>query len=388
MARIQPFYDVVVIGGGVQGCGVAQAAQASGFSTLLLEKQDWAWATSSRSSKLIHGGLRYLQTGQFKLVRECLAEREWMLDTMPHLVQHNWFVIPLYKDTQFRPWQIHVGLFLYYWLTGRKRHGRFRIIPRKAWGTIPGLKTENLQSVFAYQDAQADDVALTVAIKNSAARYGATCLANAKMTSAVKDGDDGYSVTFEFDGKTQAVSTQMLVNATGPWINETLRQVSPQPNLRDIDLVQGTHIVVEEVLNKKCFYLESPVDHRAVFVLPWKGKTLIGTTETEFEGAPESTTPLQSEIDYLLNTVRHYFPSQPLTLVDSFSGLRVLPRSTGLSSFLRPRDVMVDVEDGLISIYGGKLTAWRATSERVLREIEAQLGVGRYVDTHDLAIDY
>ena len=369
MARIQPFYDVIVVGGGVQGCGVAQAAQASGFTTLLLEKQDWAWATSSRSSKLIHGGLRYLQTGQFQLVRECLQEREWMLEHLPDLVKPNWFFIPIYKGNNYKTWQIHLGLIIYYWLTGRRDHGKFRRIRKKAWGAIPGLKTDGLLAVFAYQDAQADDVALTVAIKNSAARYGATCLTQASMVSAIKE-EEGYRVTFEYGGKTETVSTQMLVNATGPWINQTLQCVSPPPKSREIDLVQGTHIIVEEAISKKCFYLEAPTDHRAVFVLPWKGKTLIGTTETEFTDAPEKTVPLQSEIDYLLATVKHHFPNQPLTLSASFSGVRVLPKSSMLSSFLRSRDVMVDVEDALISIYGGKLTAWRATSERVLREIE------------------
>ena len=386
MARIQEYYDVVVIGGGVQGCGVAQATQASGFSTLVLEKEDWAWATSSRSSKLIHGGLRYLQTGQFQLVRECLAEREWMLDKLPDLVKPNWFVIPLYKGSQHSKWQIYAGLWIYYWLTGLKRHGRFRRIQKKAWGSIPGLKTENLQAVFAYQDAQTDDRALTIAIKNSALRYGATCLAKARFMNATRSADD-YRINFEYQGKIYTTHAHMVVNATGPWVNRTLQQFSPTPPIREYDLVQGTHIVVKESINKKCFYLEAPVDGRAVFVMPWKGGTLIGTTETEFVGEPGDTQPLQSEIDYLLATVRHYFPQQQLTLQEAFSGVRVLPKSGLLPSFLRSRDVMVDVEEGLISICGGKLTAWRATAERVLREIEKQLGVGRYIDTRDLVLD-
>jgi len=384
--RIQTFYDVVIIGGGIQGCAVAQAVQASGFTTLLLEKQDWAWATSSRSSKLIHGGLRYLQTGQFQLVRECLSEREWMLKTVPDLVKQNWFYIPLYKDSHFRPWQIHAGLFLYYCLSGLKPHGRYRLVPKKEWGGLHGLKTENLQAVFSYQDAQADDRALTVAIKLSAERYGATCVTQASFLSAEKQ-NEGYAVTFECGDRVETVSTQMLVNASGPWVNQVLERVSPPLKQVDIDLVQGTHIVVDEKICDQCFYLESPSDHRAVFVLPWKGKTLIGTTETEFKGEPENTEPLQSEIDYLLATVRHHFPHQTLTFSTAFSGLRVLPKSSLLPSFLRSREVMINVEEGLISIYGGKLTAWRSTAERVLRKIEDQLGVGRYIDTHDLPLD-
>lgn len=386
MARIQEFYDVVVIGGGVQGCGVAQATQGSGFTTLLLEKDDWADATSSRSSKLIHGGLRYLQTGQFQLVRECLAEREWMLEKLPGLVKPNWFVIPLYKHSQHSKWQIYMGLWIYYWLTGFKKYGRFRRIQKKAWGSIPGLRTENLQAVFAYQDAQTDDRALTLAIKNSAQRYGATCLNRARFMGATKVGDE-YRINFEYEGKIYTTHTQMVVNASGPWANQTLELFSPRPATHDYDLVQGTHIVVSETIHKKCFYLEAPFDGRAVFVMPWKGKTLIGTTETDYNDDPGKTYPLQSEIDYLLATVKHYFPEQSLTLEESFSGLRVLPKSGMLPSFLRSRDVMVDVEDGLISICGGKLTAWRATAERVLREVEKQLGVGRYIDTRELVIE-
>ncbi len=383
--RIQTFYDVVIVGGGIQGCAVAQAAQASGFTTLLLEKQDWAWATSSRSSKLIHGGLRYLQTGQFQLVRECLAEREWMLQAAPHLVKPNWFYIPLYKGSHYPPWQIHVGLFLYYWLTGMKPHGRYRRVPKKEWSKLHGLTTEKLRAVFAYQDAQADDRALTIAIKRSAERYGATCLTQASFLSAEKQ-NEGYAVTFEYGDRVETVSTQLLVNASGPWVNQVLQRVTPPLTQVEIDLVQGTHIVVDEKISDQCFYLEAPSDHRAIFVLPWQGKTLIGTTETEFKGEPENTAPLQSEIDYLLAAVQSHFPQQTLTLVDSFSGLRVMQQS-GLLAFLRSREVMVNVEDGLISIYGGKLTAWRSTAERVLRKIEEQLGVGRYIDTRDLPID-
>jgi glycerol-3-phosphate dehydrogenase len=382
--HIQDFYDVVIVGGGIQGCAVAQAVQASGFTALLLEKNDWASATSSRSSKLIHGGLRYLQTGQFGLVRECLAEREWMLKAVPQLVKPNWFYLPIYRDSDYPAWQIHIGLWLYYALTGFAPQGRFRNVPKKEWQALCGLKTDGLRAVFAYQDAQADDRALTVAIKESAERYGATCLTQAAFLSAEKQ-NAGYAVTFECADRVETVSTQILVNASGPWVNRVLQHISPPPPQVEIDLIQGAHIVIEEKISDECFYLEAPSDHRAIFVLPWQGRTLIGTTETEFNGEPEQTVPLQSEIDYLLDTVRHYFPQQPLTLRESFSGLRVMQKS-GLLAFMRSREVMIDVEEGLITIYGGKLTAWRSTGERVLREIEQQLGVGRYIDTRDLPL--
>lgn len=374
-------YQILIIGGGVQGCAVAQACAAAGFSTLLIEQQQWGWATSSRSSKLIHGGLRYLQTGQFKLVKECLEEREWMLEYLPELVTRNWFYIPVYQNSKFRPWHLQLGLTLYAFLTGFTRNGSFRKIAPKNWEKLP-FKQENLQAIFAYQDAQTDDLALTRMIQKNAQRLGATCLEQVTFVSAERNRDH-YDANLLVDGDNKRISTDFIINASGPWINHVLEKISPPPKHVEVDLVQGTHIVIEEAISDECFYLEAPSDQRAVFVLPWHGKTLIGTTETPFRGQPEDCEPLPAEIDYLLHTVKHYFPEQSLTICEQWSGLRVLPK-THQVAFLRPRDVMLTVEEGMLSIYGGKLTAWRSTAARVLHEIELQLGVGRKVDTRFL----
>lgn len=381
---MQTEYDVVIIGGGIQGCAVAQASAAAGYSTLLLEKNTWASATSRSSSKLIHGGLRYLQTAQFSLVRESLAEREWMLEHIPSLVKANWFHIPIYASTSHRPWQLFAGLSLYQMLSGYGKHSAFKRIPKKAWKQLSGLDTKGLQAVFAYQDGQTDDRHLTELIQQSAARLGAECMENTYLTRAARF-NNGYQVCFKQGSSESCVKAKVVVNASGPWVNHTLACFTPVINPVEVDMVQGAHIIIDERISDQCFYLEAPSDQRAVFVLPWKGKTLIGTTETLYTGDPGDARPTREEISYLQDTVRHYFPRQELTIIDSFCGLRVLPRASG-KAFNRPRDVMINTEERLINIYGGKLTCWRITAEKVLQEIEKKLGKRNAVDTRQIAL--
>lgn len=381
---MQDHYDVVILGGGIQGCASAQASAAAGFRTLLLEKNSWGCATSRSSSKLIHGGLRYLQTAQFSLVRECLEEREWMFRHMPELVKPNWFHIPIYKETGLRPWKIFSGLSLYQMLCGYTEHSHFRRVPRSQWDKLDGLDTRNLQAVFAYQDGQTDDRHLTGMIQLSAERLGAECEEDARLTRAALF-SDGYQLCYRKGRSERCVKARVVVNATGPWINHTLACFTPAIEPAAIDLVQGSHIILEERISDRCFYLEAPRDKRAVFVLPWKGKTLVGTTETLYTGDPDKAEPLPEEIDYLLETVAHYFPGHPINISGTFCGLRVLPRAEG-RAFYRPRDVMLKCEERLINVYGGKLTSWRATGEEVLREIEKKIGPGKPVDTRTIRL--
>jgi glycerol-3-phosphate dehydrogenase len=365
------FYDVVIVGGGIHGAGVAQACSAAGYQCLLLEKNDWGWATSSRSSKLLHGGLRYLQTGQLKLVRECLHERERLLKNAPDLAHINWFYLPLYTDSNYPPWKILAGLLLYRLFTGfANPHGKFRIIPRKEWETLNGLCTENLQAVFSYQDAQTDDRLLTQAVKNSATQLGCDAWRPAEMLAASRN-NTGWSIDIHHGSELKTVSCQLLINTAGPWVNDVIRRCGSKQQL-PIDLVQGTHLILQQQISTECFYLEAK-DHRAVFVLPWYDMTLVGTTESPYDGKPENTKPTEQEIQYLLDTVREHFPQANLTVDSQFSGLRVLPTSKE-RAFLRSRDTQFLDDNGLITLYGGKLTAYRATAEKLLRLIQKRLG--------------
>ncbi len=364
-------HDVVVIGAGIHGAGVAQAAAVAGRRVLVLEQAAPAAATSSRSSKLIHGGLRYLESGQFRLVRESLRERELLLRLAPGLVQRLPFHIPVYRGTRRRQAWVAAGLTLYALLGGALTHSRFRRLARREFRDLDGLDTEDLQSVFQYHDAQADDAALTRAVLDSAARHGAEVRFPARFNGATRT-EIGYVVRYRDERRDHVCQTRTLVNAAGPWVNTVLSSIEHAHSPEAVDLVQGTHIVLTGEISRGGYYLEAPRDHRAVFVLPWQGATLVGTTETPYFGDPADVRPLPEEVDYLLDTFRHYFPSRPAEITQSFAGLRVLPVGDR-HAFHRPRETVLRTDhDGmarLVSIYGGKLTGYRLTAQRVLAQL-------------------
>lgn len=298
-------YDVVIIGGGIHGVGVAQAAAAAGYSVALLEQNALASGTSSRSSKLIHGGLRYLESAQFSVVRECLRERTLLLELVPELVKLQYFNIPVYKETTRRPWQLQIGLSLYALLTGMHRSARFSRVPKSKWESLDGLDTKGLQSVFRYYDAQTDDALLTRAVMNSAQELGAELLMPCELVGA-ELGDDYSSITYHHENNEETINARVIVNAAGPWANRVLEKITPAAKSLPMELVQGSHIVIDGKTEKGIYYMEAPRDKRAVFLMPWKDKALVGTTETVFQGDPGDVQPLASEEEYLLETVAHY----------------------------------------------------------------------------------
>lgn len=371
-------YDVVVIGAGIHGAGVAQAAAARGLSVLVLERSAIASGTSCRSSKLIHGGLRYLETGQFALVRECLRERALLLKLAPDLVKLQPFCIPVHTDTRRRPAQLRLGLMLYALLGGLGAANRFRTVPRREWPALDGLETRGLQQVFEYWDAQTDDRRLTHAVMASAQALGARLVMPATFSGAELSGN-GCAISYSDAGAERTCEAAALVNAAGPWVNEVLAKVRPEVERRDVELVQGTHLVLDGSLARGIYYMEAPRDGRAVFAMPWQGKLLLGTTETSYAGDPAAVAPLPQEQEYLLETLAHYFPqyrAAPARILDAFAGLRVLPRD-GASAFRRPRDTLLHTDRAkrprLLTIYGGKLTAYRATAEKIMQRLETAL---------------
>ena len=372
-------YDVVIIGGGIHGAGVLQAAVAAGHSALLIEREALAAGTSSRSSKLIHGGLRYLESGQFALVRESLRERAIHLRIASELVALKPFYIPVYQDTRRRPWQLKLGLWIYALLGGFDATTRFGSVPRSEWAQLDGLKTLDLDAVIRYHDAQTNDALLTRAVVKSAVRLGAELAMPARYSRAVLM-EDGVTVTYSAAGAALACRARVLVNAAGPWAMQVARAVEPAIPIPDVDLVQGTHIVIPHPLSAGIYYVESPTDGRAVFVMPWGGATLVGTTETPYRGDPDEVHPLPGEEEYLLAVVRHYFPAlSGLTredITERFAGLRVLPAATQ-AAFDRSRETIFttdrDVRPRVLCIYGGKLTGWRAAAAHVLQRISPSL---------------
>jgi glycerol-3-phosphate dehydrogenase len=382
-------YDICVVGGGIQGCGVAQAAVAAGYSVVLLEKTSLASATSSRSSKLIHGGLRYLESGQFQLVAESIRERELLINNAPGLVRRVPFYIPLYKHTSRKSWQIFLGLSLYALFGRLKALACFRRLPEKDWSQLDGLTEKNLKSVYQYTDAQTDDVKLTRAVMHSAVELGAELICPARFQAACYE-NKTYTVTYEKDNQVLDLSCRVLINATGPWVNEIQKRISPQVEETPIELVQGAHIIIRQPAPKGVYYVESPSDRRAVFIMPWYGHTMIGTTETPFEGDPAKIEPTEHELDYLQNIVKYYFPSYDDQIIHSFAGVRVLPKDKG-SMFNRTRETVYFTAPGLpgyIALMGGKLTGYRATAEKVMEMSRAFLSVKEPVaDTREIMLE-
>jgi len=378
------YYDVIIIGGGIHGVGVAQAAAAAGHSALVLEQATLASGTSSRSSKLIHGGLRYLEGMQISLVRECLRERALLLKNAPSLVKLQPFYIPVYKDTSRRPWLIRSGLILYSLLGGFNRTSLFRSLNKDKWNDLDGLDTIGLEAVFRYFDAQTDDAALTRAVMHSAQSLGAELETSAQFISG-KLHHDGAVVQYKKNDQIITCKARTVVNAAGPWANHVLAQIHPHQPPQAIDLVQGTHIVIDGTLKHGIYYMEAPSDRRAVFAIPWQGKILVGTTETAFDSTadPATVRPLEEEARYLMNTVASYFPEyrnlQTNPICSTFAGLRVLPRASNSNNtpFALPRETILqtDRDDSprLLTIYGGKLTAYRATAEKCLKILKPGL---------------
>jgi glycerol-3-phosphate dehydrogenase len=379
------YYDLVVVGGGIHGVGVAQEASAMGHSVLLIEKKEIASGTSGASSKLIHGGLRYLERMELSLVRECLTERAALLRLAPDLVKLKPFHIPVFKGKGRPSWQIWAGLTLYSALSGFSKDNSFGTIPRAEWPDMDGLRTDGLKKIYRYYDAQTDDALLTKAVMDSAQRLGAELATPAILSSAELTGN-GVKVTYTEGKNEKTCEAKVLVNAAGPWANPTLGLVRPIVRGLDMDLVQGTHIIVEGKLEKGMYFLEAPQDKRMVFALQWKGNTMVGTTETLFTRYPDEVVPLDEEIEYLKEVLVYYFPrfreSVEKGLLSSFAGLRVLPVDDK-SHFRKSRETILHPDrkknPRVLTIYGGKLTAYRATARKVMKRLESSLPKRRAV---------
>ena len=383
-------YDVAVIGGGIHGVGVAQAAVAAGYSVVLFEQKELAYGTSSRSSKLIHGGLRYLESFEISLVRESLRERELLIKLAPDLVRRQSFFIPVYDTTKRGAWTMRAGLTLYSILAGLGKSVRFESVPKKQWGNLDDIRTDGLKKVFRYTDGQTDDRLLTQSVMQSAQSLGAE-LACPATVSRINIQDSGCEIEFIHNEEVRSIRACAVVNAAGPWANRILEMVTPAPKPMAVDLVQGTHLELPGQVERGCYYLEMPQDGRAVFVMPWKkDRTLLGTTEHVYHGDPGQVAPLPMEQEYLLEGFQHYFPSRKAEVIDSWAGLRVLPAAKG-AAFKRSRETQLPVDNKnqprFLSIFGGKLTGYRATALKVMKVLQPTLpSVKAIADTAELRL--
>ncbi|MGI2057415.1 glycerol-3-phosphate dehydrogenase/oxidase [Shewanella baltica] len=374
-------FDIAIIGGGISGVGIAQYAAAAGYSTLLIERGEIGGQTSANSSKLIHGGLRYLETGQINLVRKSLLERRHLLNLAPTLVKAVPFYIPVYDNSQRSPWTIRAGLSMYALLSEFDSLCQFVSVPAVHWHRFKGLKLKGLKAVFQYWDAQTDDKLLTQAVARSAQALGAEVYAEAEFLE-LEHRRETCELSFSHRGEIHKAEASLVINAAGPWVNTVLNKVLPPLAGVELDWVQGAHVLLDIPAPDGILYLESCFDKRVIFVMPWYGQTLVGTTETELASLDKPPQATESEINYLLGIYKHYFPLTPeidelkTKITQTFCGIRVLPKQNS-QAFERPRDTLMKTSIShprILSLYGGKLTTFRSTSAEVLEWIEKALG--------------
>ncbi len=392
---MEKHYDLFVIGGGINGCGIARDAAGRGLSVAVAEMNDLASATSSSSTKLFHGGLRYLEYFEVRLVREALIERETLLRAMPHISWPMRFVLPYHKDMRFegatptsrvlntvmpwmkgrRPaWLIRLGLFMYDNLGGRK------ILPAtETLDLATASEGEPLKSKFAkafeYSDCWIEDSRLVVLNARDAERLGAKVMTRTKVVSADRDGDL-WRVTYEKDGKSHTATAKMLVNAGGPWVGDIISGTIRSNSRDGVRLVRGSHIVTRRLFDHDKAYFLQGEDGRIMFAIPYENDfTLIGTTDqdhTDPDTRPECT---EEERDYMLEFVNKYF-EQDVTVDDivwSYSGVRPLYDDGASSATAATRDYVLKVDDRggapVLNIFGGKITTYRKLAESALDEI-------------------
>jgi glycerol-3-phosphate dehydrogenase len=374
--------DLLVIGGGINGCGIARDAVGRGLSVVLCEQGDLAGATSSASSKLIHGGLRYLEYYEFRLVREALQERERLLALAPHIIWPLDFVLP--HQGGLRPaWMVRLGLFLYDHLARRRRLPPTRSV-RLGTDKVGAPLKPGLDRGFVYADCWVEDSRLVVLNARDAADRGARILTRTRLTAAAREDDVWRCELTTAGGVQEIVRARAVVNAAGPWVGDVLRRAMGQNNAKQARLIKGSHIILPKLHDGDWAYILQNTDRRIVFVIPYEGDySLIGTTDIPFDGDPSKVEISPAETDYLCAIVNRYFRKQvtPADVVRSYSGVRPLYDDEAENASAVTRDYVLDMDspaDGgtILSVFGGKITTYRRLAEHALEKLQAVLPCG------------
>lgn len=373
--RMERRVDLLVVGGGVNGCGIARDAAGRGLSVLLCEQGDLAGATSSASSKLVHGGLRYLEHYEFRLVRESLAEREVLLASAPHIIRPLRFLLPHHPG--LRPaWMLRLGLLVYDHLGPRRRLPPTRGVALRRDPAGGPLLPRYVRG-FEYSDCRVDDARLTVLLAVDAAERGAAVLTRTRLERAARE-DDGWRATLIGEGgRATTVRARAVVNAAGPWVAEALQRCGLGGGRAAVRLVKGSHVVVPRLYDGPQAYTLQSADGRVVFAIPYEGGfTLIGTTDVVYEGDPSKAAASTAETEYLLGVVADYFERRPAAsdVVWSYAGVRPLHDDGRADASAVTRDYVfdLDAEAGqapILSVYGGKITTFRRLAEHALSDL-------------------
>ncbi|MET0267182.1 MAG: glycerol-3-phosphate dehydrogenase [Duganella sp.] len=383
--------DVLIVGGGINGAGIARDAAGRGLSVVLCEKDDLAAHTSSASTKLIHGGLRYLEYYEFKLVRKALIEREVLLRAAPHIMWPLRFVMPHSKG-QRSALLIRAGLFLYDLLAKRELLPGSKAVNLRCQAVGKVLKPE-YRCGFSYSDGWVDDARLVVLNAIDAAEKGATILTRAQCQSLVRKGDGWEALLYKPSCGNIRVNARYVVNAAGPWTGQLLHQVVPGESGGHLRLVKGSHIVVRRLFEHDQAYIFQHRDGRIVFAIPYERDfTLIGTTDLDYRGDADAVTIDDEEIAYLCRLVSEYFvqPVLPADVVWTYSGVRPL-LDDGADARAVTRDYRLQVDGGgdsapILSIFGGKITTYRKLAEQAVDLIAKSLDNRHGAWTHDACL--
>ncbi|BDI61703.1 glycerol-3-phosphate dehydrogenase [Qipengyuania nanhaisediminis] len=371
-------YDLLVIGGGVNGAGIARDAAGRGMSVCLVEMGDLAQATSSASTKLIHGGLRYLEHGEIRLVRESLIERERLLAMAPHIIWPLRFVLP--HDKGLRPrWLLRLGLFLYDNIGGRKVLPPTRTVDLRTPPHHDVLK-DRLVTGFEYSDCWVEDARLVVLNAVDARERGADIRTRTRCTTLTRTGD-GWQAQLQADDSECTVSARMVVNAAGPWVDDVLGRAIPGAEHANLRLVKGSHLIFPRLFGADTAYIFQNSDNRIVFAIPYEGEfTLVGTTDVGFDGDPSSIAISEAEARYICDAINEYLRLEvtPEQAVSSYSGVRPLYDDRSADNSTVTRDYVFELDRGaagdeaaILSIFGGKITTYRKLAEHALTKLGA-----------------
>nr|WP_202080105.1 glycerol-3-phosphate dehydrogenase/oxidase [Caldalkalibacillus salinus] len=376
----QTTYDVLVIGGGITGAGVALDATTRGMKTALVEMQDFAAGTSSRSTKLVHGGLRYLKQLEVKMVASVGKERAIVYENGPHVTTPEWMLLPVYKGGTFGKFSTSIGLMVYDYLANVKKQERRQML--KAEATLdkePLLKEEGLKGSGVYVEYRTDDARLTIEVLKEAVAQGASAVNYAQVESLIyRDGQVvGVRVLDHVSGKTSDIYAKKVVNATGPWV-DTLREKDQSKRGKTLQLTKGVHIVIDQKYFplQQAIYFDTP-DGRMIFAIPRDGKTYVGTTDTVFQEDLAYPKMTKDDLDYLLDAIDDMFPTLKVTaehVESSWAGVRPLIHEEGKGpSEISRKDEIWQSDTGLITIAGGKLTGYRKMAESIVNMLAQQL---------------
>ncbi len=377
-------FDLVVIGGGVQGAATAREAALRGLKVALIEARDFASGTSSRSSKLIHGGLRYLEQFDFKLVAEARRERLRLLELAPHLAQPVPFLLPIYRGDPYSPLKVRVGLSIYDLLGNLGPQDRHRMLgPEAARRRVPALRSDGLRAAALYHDSLTDDARLTVENVLDAAQHGAAVANYAEVSAFSVSGDEVVSAEVEDlpTGQRHEVSARCWVNAAGPWVDGVRALLPGFDGSRTVRLTKGTHLTVPPVTGDYALLAAILPGERVFLMVPWGNYALLGTTDTDYEGDPAAVHPEPSETEYLLGAVNRILcdPLRPGDVAGTWTGLRALavePRA-GKAPSANTREYRFHQDPwatNFVSICGGKLTTHRALGEKLVESLLPRLG--------------